>query len=170
MSDIIVVGQGAVLGHQRVDGRRDPRRVGDRRAAPPPQAGDGAAAVQPARTASKVEEEYARLYDDIGLGTTIWSPLASGLLTGKYQDGIPADSRGALAGYEWLGERAHRRRRRWPRSSGCGRSPTSSAARWPSCRWRGARPTRNVSTRDHRRQPGRARSPRTSPRSTSCRC
>jgi voltage-dependent potassium channel beta subunit len=53
----------------------------------------------------RVEEEYARLYDDIGLGTTIWSPLASGLLTGKYRDGIPADSRGALAGYEWLSER-----------------------------------------------------------------
>jgi voltage-dependent potassium channel beta subunit len=51
----------------------------------------------------KVEKEYARLYTDIGLGTTIFSPLASGLLTGKYQDGIPADSRGALAGYEWLG-------------------------------------------------------------------
>jgi voltage-dependent potassium channel beta subunit len=52
----------------------------------------------------KVEKEYARLYTDIGLGTTIWSPLASGLLTGKYQNGIPADSRGALAGYEWLGK------------------------------------------------------------------
>jgi voltage-dependent potassium channel beta subunit len=50
----------------------------------------------------RVEEEYLRLYTDIGLGTTIWSPLASGLLTGKYRDGIPADSRGALAGYEWL--------------------------------------------------------------------
>ena len=53
----------------------------------------------------KVEQEYAGLYADIGLGTTIWSPLASGLLTGKYQNGIPADSRGALAGYEWLGKR-----------------------------------------------------------------
>ena len=51
---------------------------------------------------SKVEIEYARLYDDIGLGTTIWSPLASGLLTGKYRDGVPDDSRAALAGYEWL--------------------------------------------------------------------
>ena len=50
----------------------------------------------------RVEKEYARLYTDIGLGTTIFSPLASGLLTGKYQNGIPADSRGALAGYEWL--------------------------------------------------------------------
>jgi voltage-dependent potassium channel beta subunit len=50
----------------------------------------------------RVEKEYARLYEDIGLGTTIWSPLASGLLTGKYLDGVPDDSRGALEGYEWL--------------------------------------------------------------------
>ena len=53
----------------------------------------------------RVEREYARLYDDIGLGTTIWSPLASGPLTGKYRDGVPADSRGSLAGYEWLQDR-----------------------------------------------------------------
>jgi voltage-dependent potassium channel beta subunit len=50
----------------------------------------------------RVEREYAPLYEDIGLGTTIWSPLASGLLTGKYNDGIPADSRLATEGYEWL--------------------------------------------------------------------
>ena len=50
----------------------------------------------------RVEREYARLYEDIGLGTTIWSPLASGLLTGKYLDGVPEGSRGALEGYEWL--------------------------------------------------------------------
>lgn len=53
----------------------------------------------------RVEFEYARLYDDIGLGTTIWSPLASGLLTGKYKDGVPSDSRAALPGYEWLAPR-----------------------------------------------------------------
>ena len=53
----------------------------------------------------RVEKEYARLYHDIGLGTTVWSPLASGLLTGKYNEGIPPDSRGALKGYEWLQER-----------------------------------------------------------------
>ena len=53
----------------------------------------------------RVEQEYARLYDDIGLGTTTWSPLASGLLTGKYNQGIPPDSRGAVKGYEWLQER-----------------------------------------------------------------
>ena len=50
----------------------------------------------------RVEKDYARLYEDIGLGTTIWSPLASGLLTGKYQKGIPAGSRATLPGYEWL--------------------------------------------------------------------
>lgn len=53
----------------------------------------------------RVEQEYARLYEDIGLGTTIWSPLASGLLTGKYAHGIPEDSRGALSGYGWLADR-----------------------------------------------------------------
>jgi voltage-dependent potassium channel beta subunit len=51
---------------------------------------------------NRVEVEYGRLYDTIGLGTTIWSPLASGLLTGKYNDVIPADSRLSLEGYEWL--------------------------------------------------------------------
>jgi voltage-dependent potassium channel beta subunit len=56
-------------------------------------------------TRTRVEVEYARLYDDIGLGTTIWSPLASGLLTGKYKDGIPEGSRAALEGYEWLADR-----------------------------------------------------------------
>jgi voltage-dependent potassium channel beta subunit len=51
-----------------------------------------------------IEVDYARLYAEIGLGTTIWSPLASGLLTGKYRDGIPAGSRAALEGYEWLAD------------------------------------------------------------------
>ena len=50
----------------------------------------------------RVEVEYARLYDEIGLGTTIWSPLASGLLTGKYNQGTPDGTRISLAGYEWL--------------------------------------------------------------------
>jgi voltage-dependent potassium channel beta subunit len=50
----------------------------------------------------RVEREYARLYGDCGIGLTTWSPLASGLLTGKYANGIPDDSRGNLAGYEWL--------------------------------------------------------------------
>jgi voltage-dependent potassium channel beta subunit len=52
----------------------------------------------------RVENEYRRLYREIGLGTTIWSPLASGLLTGKYNEGIPEDSRLNLEGYEWLRE------------------------------------------------------------------
>lgn len=43
----------------------------------------------------RVEKEYARLYEDIGLGTTIWSPLASGLLSGKYSEGVPEGSRAA---------------------------------------------------------------------------
>ncbi len=50
----------------------------------------------------KVEAEFLPLYEMFGLGTTIWSPLASGILTGKYNEGIPADSRIALPGYEWL--------------------------------------------------------------------
>ena len=53
----------------------------------------------------KVEREYQRLHDETGYGNTIWSPLASGLLTGKYRDGIPEDSRAALSGYEWLRSR-----------------------------------------------------------------
>lgn len=50
----------------------------------------------------RVEQEYARLYDDIGLGLTTWSPLASGLLTGKYRSGVPQGSRGALEGMGFL--------------------------------------------------------------------
>jgi len=52
----------------------------------------------------RVEKEYARLYKEIGLGATIWSPLASGLLTGKYNKGIPPGTRVTLPGYEWLRE------------------------------------------------------------------
>jgi len=50
----------------------------------------------------KVESDYRRLYTEIGLGTTIWSPLASGVLTGKYSNGFPDDSRVNLPGYGWL--------------------------------------------------------------------
>ncbi|AGG87950.1 potassium channel beta subunit family protein [Rhodanobacter denitrificans] len=52
----------------------------------------------------RVELEYAPLYEGYGMGTTIWSPLASGLLSGKYNDGVPADSRLAQPDYEWLRE------------------------------------------------------------------
>lgn len=50
----------------------------------------------------RVEKEYARLYEDIGLGLTTWSPLAYGLLTGKYLDGIPAGSRASLESMAWI--------------------------------------------------------------------
>lgn len=50
----------------------------------------------------RVERSYARLYDEIGLGLTTWSPLASGLLSGKYLDGTPEGSRATLPDYEWL--------------------------------------------------------------------
>jgi voltage-dependent potassium channel beta subunit len=53
----------------------------------------------------RVEKEYARLHAETGYGNTIWSPLASGLLTGKYRDGVPDGSRAALEGYEWLRDR-----------------------------------------------------------------
>ncbi len=52
----------------------------------------------------RVEQEYARLYEDIGLGLTTWSPLASGLLTGKYRHGVPDGSRGALESMAWMRE------------------------------------------------------------------
>ena len=52
----------------------------------------------------KIEKDYLPLYKEYGLGTTIWSPLASGLLTGKYNHGIPSNSRAYVKGYEWLKE------------------------------------------------------------------
>ena len=54
---------------------------------------------------SKLEKEYLDLFNKRGLGTTIWSPLASGLLTGKYKNGIPEDTRMNLSGYEFLRQR-----------------------------------------------------------------
>ncbi len=53
----------------------------------------------------RVEDEYARLYEDVGLGLTTFSPLASGLLSGKYASGVPEGSRATLPGYEWLRDR-----------------------------------------------------------------
>lgn len=53
----------------------------------------------------KVEVEYGELYKHFGLGTTIWSPLASGILTGKYNDGFPDDTRLGMEGLEWLKDR-----------------------------------------------------------------
>ena len=53
----------------------------------------------------RLEGDYIRFYNEYGYGTTTWSPLASGLLSGKYNKGIPKDSRGGLKGYEWLHDR-----------------------------------------------------------------
>ncbi len=53
----------------------------------------------------RVEHEYAGVFRDLGIGATTWSPLASGLLTGKYNQGVPANSRATLKGFEWLAER-----------------------------------------------------------------
>ncbi|HOO08847.1 MAG TPA: aldo/keto reductase [Cyclobacteriaceae bacterium] len=54
----------------------------------------------------RVEVEYAQLYKTVGLGTTVWSPLASGVLTGKYNEGFPAGTRLGIAGLDWLKERS----------------------------------------------------------------
>ena len=54
---------------------------------------------------AKMENEYLEIFKNIGMGTTIWSPLASGLLTGKYNDGIPEGSRFQIEGFEWLRDR-----------------------------------------------------------------
>ncbi len=51
---------------------------------------------------NKIENEFLEIYKNVGLGTTIWSPLAAGLLTGKYNDAIPKGSRFALEGFDWL--------------------------------------------------------------------
>ena len=56
----------------------------------------------------KVAADFRTIYNNFGLGTTIWSPLASGLLTGKYNDGIPEGSRLALEGYGWLKDKSYR--------------------------------------------------------------
>jgi aryl-alcohol dehydrogenase-like predicted oxidoreductase len=53
----------------------------------------------------RVEREYLRLYEEFGLGTTVWSPLASGFLTGKYLKGIPAGARLSMKNYKWLRQR-----------------------------------------------------------------
>ncbi|HEY2346064.1 MAG TPA: aldo/keto reductase [Xanthomonadaceae bacterium] len=87
----------------------------------------------------RVEQEYAPLYDEIGLGTTIWSPLASGLLTGKYNEGIPDGSRMATSGYEWLARRLgtpegqariERARRFVAVAAGLGEKPAQLALAW----------------------------------------
>ncbi len=83
----------------------------------------------------RVEVEYAPLYADYGMGTTIFSPLASGLLTGKYNDGIPADSRLAQEGLTWLqrglrGERIDALRRYTALAAELGVAPSTLAIAW----------------------------------------
>ncbi len=56
---------------------------------------------------NKMENDYLQVFKNVGLGTTIWSPLASGLLTGKYNEGIPAGSRLAVEGFDWLKEKTY---------------------------------------------------------------
>ncbi|HVB03625.1 MAG TPA: aldo/keto reductase [Chitinophagaceae bacterium] len=55
----------------------------------------------------RIEREYLQLFTEYGMGATIWSPLASGMLTGKYNNGIPSESRLALEGFEWLKDKAY---------------------------------------------------------------
>jgi voltage-dependent potassium channel beta subunit len=54
---------------------------------------------------AKMENEFLMIFRTVGMGTTIWSPLASGLLSGKYNEGIPQDSRFAISGFDWLKDR-----------------------------------------------------------------
>lgn len=56
----------------------------------------------------RVEVEYYKLYREIGMGTTVWSPLASGVLSGKYNDGFPKDTRLSIEGLDWLKDRVYR--------------------------------------------------------------
>ncbi len=83
----------------------------------------------------RFEVEYAPLYAEFGMGTTIFSPLASGLLTGKYNDGIPADSRLALEGYGWLqsglqADRVAALRRYTTLAKELGAAPSTLALAW----------------------------------------
>ena len=55
---------------------------------------------------NKMENDFVEIFKNVGMGTTIWSPLASGLLTGKYNDGIPEGSRMQIEGFEWLRDRS----------------------------------------------------------------
>lgn len=83
----------------------------------------------------RVEKEYAPLYKEIGLGATVWSPLASGILTGKYNAGIADGSRMALTGYEWLKdevtpERIEKIQRLQPVADGLGCTLAQLALAW----------------------------------------
>ena len=105
MSDIVASGRALYWGTSEWSAEqiREAWEIADRRNLRKPQM------EQPQYnlfTRNRVEKEYARLYDGIGLGLTTWSPLASGVLTGKYLDGVPEGSRLSLKGYEWLKDSA----------------------------------------------------------------
>ena len=115
----------------------------------PDAADHGAAASTTCSGARRWKPSILPLYDLFGLGTTIWSPLASGILTGKYNDGIPADSRMNLPGYEWLKARLDSDKGKDELEQG--QAARQARRRGRACRsttWRcsGATPTRNVST------------------------
>jgi voltage-dependent potassium channel beta subunit len=84
----------------------------------------------------RFEQEYDILFRELGYGTTIWSPLASGLLTGKYNQGIPSGSRAALAGYSWIkdqmlaSERIERIRQLQPMAQELGGTMAQLALAW----------------------------------------
>ena len=103
----------------------------------------------------RVEQEYARLYDDIGLGLTTWSPLASGLLTGKYLDGVPGRQPGCAPRLR-VAARATRRPPPQRRAARAGRRGRSSRLHDVAARHRLVRGQPSRLQRDHRRQPGRA--------------
>ena len=102
MSDIIVAGKALYWGTS--EWSADEIRVvcEYRGAAPPAPAGRRAAAVPPERTATVSSRSTAACTTTWGIGLTTWSPLAIGLWSGKYVDGVPDDSRAMLPGYEWL--------------------------------------------------------------------
>ncbi len=85
----------------------------------------------------RVENEYARLYEDIGLGLTTWSPLASGLLTGKYKSGVPSGSRAELPNLCVPARKFDRSKKKTPSSPNYRQWPTTSAARWRNWPWPG---------------------------------
>jgi aryl-alcohol dehydrogenase-like predicted oxidoreductase len=103
----------------------------------------------------RVEKEYARLYEEIGLGLTTWSPLASGLLTGKYRRGIPDKSRGAMESPRLPARAAHRQRaQRGGRPARADRAGARRHGRPARHRLGRAQPAREQ--RDHRRVDARA--------------
>ncbi len=98
-------GQGPVLGHQRVVGRPDPCRHRHRRPADHLHRRVTEQSQYNILERTKVEKEYARINAEFNYGNTIWSPLASGLLTGNDKDGIRGGFPRALEGYGWLAGR-----------------------------------------------------------------